>query len=148
MTSGGDSFNDVPETVPTREITNKTEKTLVVFSSAAVRGLFLAWAQCCSIHSTHLNPAALGFTLGWRYMQCRSVGRSVGRATCRSADAAFCGSRKVDCSFAAAASAARRTDARRSVYCVRIMDVSFPCTFVPGNETTCPYSQLSIRSSR
>jgi len=39
MTSGGNSFNDFPEIVPTREITSKVEKT----SSVAV-GLFLAWA--------------------------------------------------------------------------------------------------------
>jgi len=46
MTSGGNSFNDFPETVPTREITIKTDKTL--FSSVTM-GLFLEWAECCSI---------------------------------------------------------------------------------------------------
>jgi len=29
MTSGGDSFNDFPEILPTREITTKTEKTFL-----------------------------------------------------------------------------------------------------------------------
>jgi len=43
MTSGGNSFNDFPEIVLTREITTKTEKTFLVFSSVAV-GLFLEWA--------------------------------------------------------------------------------------------------------
>jgi len=36
MTSGGNSFSDFPEIVPTREITTKTEKTFLVFSSVAV----------------------------------------------------------------------------------------------------------------
>ena len=53
---GGNNFNDFPEIVPTREITNKIQKSFLVFSSAAV-GLFLEWAQCCSIHSTRLGPA-------------------------------------------------------------------------------------------
>jgi len=39
------------EIVPTREITTTTEKIFLVFSSVAV-GLFLKWAQCCSINST------------------------------------------------------------------------------------------------
>jgi len=53
MESGGNNFNDFPEIVPTREITTKIEKTFLVFSSVAV-GLFLKWAQCCSINSTRL----------------------------------------------------------------------------------------------
>jgi len=40
MTFGGNSFNDFLEIVPTREITTKTEKTFLVFSSVAA-GLFL-----------------------------------------------------------------------------------------------------------
>jgi len=43
MTSGGNYFNDFPETVPTKEITTKIETTFLVFSSVAV-GLFLEWA--------------------------------------------------------------------------------------------------------
>jgi len=43
MTSGGNSFNDFPEIVPTREIATKMEKIFLVFSSVAV-GLFLEWA--------------------------------------------------------------------------------------------------------
>jgi len=44
MTSGGKSFNDFPEIVPTRETATKIEKkTFLVFSSAAV-GLFAEWA--------------------------------------------------------------------------------------------------------
>jgi len=35
MTSGGNNFNDLPETVPTREITTKKEKTFLF----VVRGL-------------------------------------------------------------------------------------------------------------
>jgi len=57
MTSGGNSFNDFPEIVPTREIAAKTEKTFPVFSSVVV-GLFLERAQCCSVNSTDLNPAS------------------------------------------------------------------------------------------
>jgi len=45
MTSGGNYFNDFREIVSAREITTKTEKTFLVFSSVAV-GLFLDWAQC------------------------------------------------------------------------------------------------------
>ena len=56
MTSGGNNFNDFPEIVPTREITTKIEKAFLVFSSVAV-GLFLEWASCRSINSTHLNKA-------------------------------------------------------------------------------------------
>jgi len=56
MTSGGKSFNDFREIVPTGEITIKIEKVFLVFSSVAV-GLFLECAQCCSINSTHSNPA-------------------------------------------------------------------------------------------
>ena len=56
MASGGKNFNDFSEIVPTRKITTKTEKTFLVFSSVAA-GLFLDWAQCCSINSIHLNPA-------------------------------------------------------------------------------------------
>jgi len=41
--------------VPTGEITTKIEKTS--FSRPWPRSLFLEWAQCCSISSTHLNPA-------------------------------------------------------------------------------------------
>jgi len=43
MTSGGNSFNDFPEIVQTKEITTKTEKTFLVYSTVAVR-LFLEWA--------------------------------------------------------------------------------------------------------
>jgi len=43
MKSGGNSFSDFPEIVPTREITTKIEKTFLVFSPLAV-GLFLEWA--------------------------------------------------------------------------------------------------------
>jgi len=43
MTSGGNYFNDFPDTVPNREITTKIEKTFLVFSSVAV-GLLLEWA--------------------------------------------------------------------------------------------------------
>jgi len=58
MTSGGNSFNDFPEIVPTREITTtKIETTFLAFSSVAVQGLFVEWAQCCSIGSTQLSPA-------------------------------------------------------------------------------------------
>jgi len=56
MTSGGNNFNDFSEILPTGEITTKIDKTFLVFSSVAV-GLFLEWAQCCSINSNHLNPA-------------------------------------------------------------------------------------------
>jgi len=41
MTSGG--FNDFPEILPTGEITTKTDKSFLVYSSVAV-GLFLEWA--------------------------------------------------------------------------------------------------------
>ena len=43
MTCGGNNFNDFTHVVQTREITTKTEKTFLVFSSVAV-GLFLEWA--------------------------------------------------------------------------------------------------------
>jgi len=43
MTSGGNSFNDFAEIVPTREVAIKIEETFVVFSSVAV-GLFIEWA--------------------------------------------------------------------------------------------------------
>jgi len=56
MTFGGDNFNDLPEIVPTREITTRIEKTFLVFSSVAV-GLLLERAQCYSINSTQINPA-------------------------------------------------------------------------------------------
>ena len=42
MTSGGKSFNDIPENVPTRN---------------RGRGLLPEWAYCSSINSTRLNPA-------------------------------------------------------------------------------------------
>ena len=45
-----------PKIVPTRVFTTKIEKTFYVFSSEPV-GLFLERASCCSINSTHLNPA-------------------------------------------------------------------------------------------
>ena len=38
MTSGGNSFNGVPEILPTREITTEIEKSFLVFSSVAVGG--------------------------------------------------------------------------------------------------------------
>jgi len=44
MTFGGDNFNDLPEIVPTREITTRIEKTFLVFSSVAV-GLLLERAS-------------------------------------------------------------------------------------------------------
>jgi len=67
MTSGGNSFNDFPEIVPTREITTtKIEKTFLAFSSVAVQGLFLEWAQCCSIGSTQLSPHRFYGQLGSR----------------------------------------------------------------------------------
>jgi len=50
MASGGNSFNDFPDIVPTREIITEIDKTF--FYSVAV-GLFLE----CSISSTRLNPA-------------------------------------------------------------------------------------------
>jgi len=56
MTFGGNNFDDFPEIVPTRKITTKIEKIFLVFSFVAV-GLFLDWAQCCSINGTHLDPA-------------------------------------------------------------------------------------------
>jgi len=56
MTSGGNNFNDFSEILPTGKIATKIDKTFLVFSSVAV-GLFLEWAQCCSINSNHLNPA-------------------------------------------------------------------------------------------
>jgi len=40
MTSGGNDFNEFPEIVSTTEITAKTEKIFLVFSSVAV-DLFL-----------------------------------------------------------------------------------------------------------
>ena len=40
MTSGGNSFSDFPEIVPTREITTSIERTFLVSSSV---GLFLEW---------------------------------------------------------------------------------------------------------
>ena len=43
MTSGGNNFNDFPEIVPTREITSKTEKT-VIFLVRGRESLFLEWA--------------------------------------------------------------------------------------------------------
>ena len=43
MTSGGNNFTDFPEIVPTREITAKTEKTFLVFSSVHGRGPILAY---------------------------------------------------------------------------------------------------------
>jgi len=43
MTSAGNTFSDFPETVPTREITTKREKTFLAFSSVVVRR-FLEWA--------------------------------------------------------------------------------------------------------
>ena len=66
MTSGGNNFNHFSEIVPTREITTETEKTFLVFSSVAV-GLFLEWAKCCSINSTHLIPTlqTCGHRLSW-----------------------------------------------------------------------------------
>jgi len=56
MTSGGNYLNDFREIVSAREITTKTEKTFLVFSSVAV-GLFLDWAQCCRINSARFNAA-------------------------------------------------------------------------------------------
>jgi len=56
MTSAYNNFNDFPEIVLARRIAIKIEKTFLVFSSVDV-GLFLEWAQCYSISSTHLNPA-------------------------------------------------------------------------------------------
>jgi len=75
MTPGGNNFNDFPEIVPTGEHTHTHTHTrltapcpglpgqgavsLVVlsfFSSVAV-GIFLEWAQCCSINRTILNTA-------------------------------------------------------------------------------------------
>jgi len=50
-------FDDFPEIVPTSEITTKTERRVVYFSSAAV-GLCLEWVQRRSIDSTHLGPAS------------------------------------------------------------------------------------------
>jgi len=52
-----------PEIVPTREITTEIEKTFLVFSSVAVGRVFLDWAQCCSINSIHINPAALSVVI-------------------------------------------------------------------------------------
>jgi len=43
MTSGGNSFNDFPEIVPTRESTAKIVEKIFFFSSVAV-GLLLEWA--------------------------------------------------------------------------------------------------------
>jgi len=43
MTSTGNTFSEFPEIVPTREITAKTEKTFLAFSSVVVRR-FLEWA--------------------------------------------------------------------------------------------------------
>jgi len=62
--SGGNNFNDFPEIIPTSEIAAKIEKTFLVFSSVSA-GLFLEWAQCCSIYSTHLNPALIGRDAVW-----------------------------------------------------------------------------------
>jgi len=58
MTSGGNNFNDFSEIIPTRETETKIEKTFFVFSSVAV-SLFLEWAYCRSVNSTHLNPVLL-----------------------------------------------------------------------------------------
>jgi len=73
MTSGSNSFNDFPEIVPTREITTNTEKIFHFL----VRGrgpIFLEWAYCCSISSTHLNPALeLTLILGDQPMWSHSV---------------------------------------------------------------------------
>jgi len=55
MTSGSNNFNDFPEILPTREITdqNRIEKTYLFL----VLGLFVECAQCCSINSTRVNAA-------------------------------------------------------------------------------------------
>jgi len=57
MTSGGNNFNDFPEIVPTREITTKIYETSLFLFSSVAAGLFLEWAWCSSINSTHLNLA-------------------------------------------------------------------------------------------
>jgi len=75
--SGGNNFNDFRENVATSEIKTKIEKTFLVFSSVAV-GLFLEWAQCCSISSTHLNPAHVGFSA-----LTLLVGRQEGHPACK-----------------------------------------------------------------
>jgi len=54
MASGGNSFNDFPDIVPTREIITEIDKTF--FYSVAV-GLFLECSKRSSISSTYLNPA-------------------------------------------------------------------------------------------
>ena len=70
MTSGGDKFYDFHEILPAREITSKIE--LRILSSVAV-GLFLEWAQCCSINSTHVNPAGTGRCVCYNTIRLRIV---------------------------------------------------------------------------
>ena len=70
MTSGGNSFNDFPKIVLTREITIKTERE--DFPSAAV-GLFLEWARCCSINCTRFNPALQAYLLRRLLMSSRNA---------------------------------------------------------------------------
>jgi len=59
MTSGDNNFNDFLEIVQP-EKSQPEQRRLVFFSSVAV-GLFLEWAQCCSINSTHLDPALVSY---------------------------------------------------------------------------------------
>jgi len=74
MTSGGNNFNDFPETVPTREIATETGKTFLDFSVVAV-GLFIKWAQRCNINSSHVNPALFKM----KYSECRQQSRHTQR---------------------------------------------------------------------
>jgi len=62
MTSGGNNFNDLPEIVPTREITTRTEKNFLFLVHGCVSTLFPEWAQSCSINSTHPDPACSQLT--------------------------------------------------------------------------------------
>jgi len=59
---GGNNFNDFPEIIPTREIKTKIEKTS--FSRPRPWAYFWNGPLCCSINSTHLNPAVIFPTAG------------------------------------------------------------------------------------
>ena len=53
--AGVNEFTDFSEIVPTSEITTKMDKTFLFLVRG--RGPIFEWVQCCSINSTHINPA-------------------------------------------------------------------------------------------
>jgi len=55
VTSGGEIFNNFSEKLYQPEKSQPKQRRLFFISTVAV-GLFLEWAQCCSVNRTHLNP--------------------------------------------------------------------------------------------